>query len=225
MKKITIVSLASFLFLSISSLVAYFLKYLSIDNPWITLAIGVGILIFSGVIALFANKKILLNIFCFFISSVALGFCIRGWYIYRNFDNPLWLMLLISLVCVIYLLIFYLLLYIPFFDKHFNIYIWVFLGLSLIGYIFLIAFTNTTYISTFGYYSIIEIAFIFAMCRANTNYKHLIRNITLSTYSVFVVAIIIALIMLECDSFDFDFGGRESKIVSPKNQKVRKFYD
>jgi hypothetical protein len=143
---------------------------------------------------------------------------------YRNYDNELWVMLLISLVCVIYLLIFYLLLYIPWIEKHINKYIWVFLISTLVVYLVVMFLSETTYISTFGYYVIIEISFILAMCHNQNTLKHLFRDIVLSTYSIFIVAVIIALIMLDGDALDgFDLSGVDdpmSKIDSPKKRKV-----
>ena len=83
--------------------------------------------------------------------------------------------------------------------------------------------TKTTYVSTFGYYVIIEIAFIFAMCKNQNKMQKLFKDIVLSTYSIFVVAIIIAIIMLGADSIDGidpsldpDFEG----LSSPRKQQI-----
>ena len=108
-----------------------------------------------------------------------------------------------------------------FFDKHFKFYIWTFLILTLISYILVFIFSETTFISTFGYFVIIEIAFIFAMCKKEDDFADLFRNITISSFSVFIVAIIMLLIMLECDGLDFDFGGDLFDIASPKEKKKR----
>ena len=163
------------------------------------------------------------NSLCFLVNAVSLGLCIRSWYIYRNFDNELWVMLLISLACVIYLMIFYLLLYIPAIEKIFNIYLWVFLISTLVSYLIVMSLSETTFISTFGYFVIIEIAFIFAMCKTQNTTQRLFRDIVLSTYSVFFVAILIALIMLGADSLDgidpsLDMGF--DGLASPKKQKL-----
>lgn len=221
MKKISIVSAMSFLFLIICSTVAYFLRYVSFNSAIVPLVVGVVVLILSGVLAIFAKQKNLLNIICFVLSAIALGFLIRAWYIFRGFDNSFLTILLVSLACIVYLWIFYLLTFIPFFEKHFNWFFWIYFILSFIAYILVIIFTKTTFVSTFGYYMIIEMAFIFALCAESKNLTELVRSITISTYSVFIVAIIIILFMSGGDGFDADFSGfslNEKK--TPKNQRV-----
>jgi hypothetical protein len=52
---------------------------------------------------------------------------------------------------------------------------------------------------------IIEIAFLFAMFSSSEDWRELVRNVTLSSYSVFFVAILIALMILSGDGADFDF--------------------
>lgn len=208
MKKISIVSIMSFIFLIISSIVAYLLQYISFNKAINPLLIGLIILVSSGLLAIFTKKKIGLNIICFMLSAIALGFCIRAWYIFRNFDNSFFTIFLVSLACVAYLWIFFILAHIPIFEKYFTAFFWLYFIISFIAYVFVIAFTKTTYVSTFGYYMLIEMAFIFALCAESKNLKELVRAITLSTYSVFVVAFIILLFMygggdgLSLDGFD-----------------------
>lgn len=225
MKKITFVSIMSFIFLALCSLFEYIFRSFTFEFAWIPLVIGVGCLILSGILAYNAKNNITANILCFIINSVALGLCIRAWYMYRNYDNSLGVMLIVSLACVVYLIIFYLLLYIPFIEKHINVYIWVFLIFTLVIYLAVMFLSKTTYVSTFGYFVIVEIAFILAMCHKQMTAQKLFRDIVLSTYSVFVVAIIIALIMLGADSLDgLDLnpgdGSPFGTIKSPKKQKV-----
>lgn len=215
----------SLLFLSLCSGFEVLARDYLFESPWVPLAIGVGILILSGILSACAKKNIILNSICFLVNAAALGLCIHAWYMYRCYENSIEVMLLVSLACVVYLLIFYLSLYIPFIEKHINIYIWIFLVLTLVGYLIVMFTTETTYISTFGYYVIIEIAFILAMCHHQTTVKHLFRDIVLSTYSVLIVAIIIALIMLGADSLDGldgigDIGVDGGGIKSPKKQRV-----
>lgn len=226
MKKITLVSLMSLVFLSLCSGFEVLARNYFFESPWIPLVIGVIILIFSGILSANAKKNIVLNSICFLANAVALGFCIHAWYMYRCYENSIGVMLLVSLACVVYLLIFYLSLYIPFLEKHINVYIWIYLALSLVGYLIVMFNTETTYVSTFGYYMIIEIAFILAMCNHQLTAKHLFRDIVLSTYSVLIVAIIIALIMLGADSLDGldgiggDIGPEGGGIKSPRKQRV-----
>ena len=223
MKKITFVSLMSLLFLSLCSLFEYILRNITFSTPWVPLIIGGVTLLLSGIVSLKIKRNVVGNIICFITNSVALGFCIRSWYIYRNYNNPLWMMILISAACVIYLLIFYLLLYIPAIEKIFNVYIWAFLGATLVIYLFIMFNSTTTYVSTFGYFVIIEIAFIFAMCKEQHTLKYLFRDIVLSTYSVLVVGVIIALIMLGADSLDgldMSLDSPSGSFTSPRKRKV-----
>jgi ribose/xylose/arabinose/galactoside ABC-type transport system permease subunit len=57
MKKITIVSVFSLVFLGICSIVADGLKYLELNNEWQLLLTGVAILVFSGVVSLNVRKN------------------------------------------------------------------------------------------------------------------------------------------------------------------------
>ena len=212
MKKITVVSLASFGFLMLCSIVAIMMREVLVD-PVLALVAGIVILVFSGVIALFGRERVWLNIFCFAVNSVAMGFLIRAWYINRGFDNSLWLMCRISLLAVLYLWVFFALSRLPFVRglKGANIALGViYAALSAAVYFAVMINTETTYVSTFGYYMILELAFIFAMSLEVGDGRELLRNLTLSTYSVFVVAIIaavfIAIAVMGGDSCDCDCG-------------------
>ena len=79
--------------------------------------------------------------------------------------------------------------------------------------------TKTNFISTLGFYGIMEIAFIFSMSKSNNSYEDVLEDITTASYSVLIVAVIIILIMLECDSFDgIDIvNDPTSSLSSPKN--------
>ncbi len=224
MKKITLVSIVSILFLSIASIVAYLLKFINNNSKVLFLILGIVILIISGIFAASLKKYKFNNILCLGISSISLGFLIRAWYIFRDFDNALWVMLLVSFACAIYLWVYYLLLFIPFFDKHCGIFTIIFIILSLIGYIIVMSITETTYISTFGYYMIVEISFIIALCMKSNTISNVLRNIVLCSFSIFIVALIMIILMLAGDGMDFDFDfsidGGSSKIDSPKDKRI-----
>ena len=215
MKKISIVSTFAFGFLAVASVVAYFLRFLGGD-VWLPLICGVLLLVISGLLAFFAKKSIAFNAVCSAISAVALGFLIRAWYINRGFDNPLWMMLLVSLGAIGYLWIFFLLSRIPIFKAHPIAFAVPFVVLSAIGYAIFVFTTVTTFVSTFGYYMLVVIAFIFAMCKSTAEPRDLVRAMTLSTYSLFAVAVIIAVFIALGDGdfdldldFDLDFGDGE----------------
>jgi len=222
MKKIGIVSILSFVFLFISSLVAYFLGGITFSSVWVPLCVGVGILIASGVLAIFAKRNMALNAVCYVVSGVALGFCIRAWYVFRDFYNPLWLLALVSLACVAYLWVVFVVSRIPVCKSHPKIYALVAFILSFVGYVLLVIFTKTTFISTFGYYMIIEIAFLFAMFNSSDDFYELFRNITISTYSVFVVAVILVISIASGEDFDLDFALDGFDVATPPNKKQTK---
>lgn len=198
MKKITLVSLASFVFLLMSSAVAVLTKRILTDAV-LSLIIGVAILLISALIALLVREKTEVNILCFVISSVAMGILLRAWYINRGFDNGFDVMLLVSLAAVLYIWIFFALTKLPFVKGSKRAYIAlaiIYLLVSAALYILVVLTTKTTYVSTFGYYMVIELAFIFAMATESENADELIRNLTLSTYSIFGVAIAVAVFIV-----------------------------
>ena len=207
MKKISIVSLFSFLFLFLASVVAYVLGFVNFEHAWVPLVIGVAILIVSGLVALVVKRIVGVNVLCSIISAVALGFMIRSWYVFRGFENALWILVCVSLACVVYLWAVFGLAHLPFARNHPKIFLLIVVLVSLAGYVCLLIFTQTTFVSTFGYYMIVEIAFLFAMFVTSDSVRKLIRNLTLSTYSVFIVAIIIAIMILSEGEvgIDFDF--------------------
>lgn len=210
MKKISVVSLASFIFLMLSSAVALGSKLL-FSNAKAPLILGCIILAVSGILAMIIRESTAVNITCCLLSSLAMGLLIRAWYNLRGLENDIATMLLISLSLVAYLWVFFAISRIPFIRHNktvFIIFSIVFVLLSIIAYVLLVLNTKTTYVSTLGYYAIIQLGFIFAMSLEAHDRYELIRNLTLSTYSVFVVAIIVAIFfiiaMLGGDGLDCD---------------------
>ncbi len=198
MKKITIVSLASFLFLLLASGTAIITRYL-FDEAESALFVGIAILIGSGITAIVIRERKIINVICFFINSIAMGILIRAWYIFRGFDNTFLTMMLVSLATVLYLWVFFALSKIPFIHKSkalYTVLCVLYVSISALAYVIAVTKTHTTYLSTFGYYMIIELAFIFAMSLEVNSPDELIRNLTLSTYSIFLAVIIAAVIAL-----------------------------
>lgn len=212
MKKITVVSLVSFIFLLLCSIVAKLTEN-AFDGYKAPLTIGIAILASSGILALIVRDNTETNIVCSVISAVAMGFIIRSWYILRGLENSLSVMALISLGAVIYLWIYFALIRIPVIKESAGITVAVtvlYAIFSLVIYIVLVLNTKTTFVSTVGYYAILEFAFIFAMSFEVNDNKELIRNLTLSTYSVLIVAVIVlvfALIAAAGGDCDCDCGG------------------
>lgn len=215
MKKITVVSAASFLFLLICSLVARLSKGLFIGcKASLPLIIGIAILAISGIIALIVRERTKVNLFCFALSAVAMGFIMRSWYILRDLDNSIFITLLISLGAVVYLWIYFALIHIPVVKESAGVTVAVsvlYVVISIVIYVILVMKTETSFVSTAGFYAFMEISFIFAMSMEVNDNEELIRNLTLSTYSVFVVAAIVAVFALMAASgsgdCDCDCGG------------------
>ena len=208
MKKITLVSLASFIFLMICSFVARFTKGLfSGYKMTLPLIIGIVILAVSGIIALIIRENTRVNVFCFILSAIAMGFIMRAWYILRNLDNSIFITALISLGAVVYLWIYFALIRIPVIKESAGATVAVsalYGIISIVVYILLVLKTETNFVSTVGYYAFIELSFIFAMSFEVNNNEELMRNLTLSTYSVFVVAAIVGVIALMAAAGDGD---------------------
>jgi hypothetical protein len=206
MKKITIVSAASFIFLLLCSLVARITRGLFLQF-YVPLIIGIAILAVSGIIALIIKDRTPINVLCAILSSVAMGFIVRAWYILRGLENPIYVTALISLGAVAYLWIYFALIRIPPIKESAGVTAAVtalYIILSLVFYIILVVKTDTNFVSTVGFYAFIEISFIFAMSLEVNNNHELIRNLTLSTYSVFAVALIVAVIALMAAAGDGD---------------------
>lgn len=222
MNKVTIFSLTSFIFLCISSVTAYLLRYTNLKLAT-TLIIAFTIIIISAVISIIFRKTVCAKYIGLSLNSISLGFSIRSWYIYKGYDNSLLLMLSIIALCIGILIVFYFLLYIPLFDRHCGIYTIVFMIVGAVGYCFLVALTKTTWVSTLGFYLVIMAGFIIGMCIEADTFQSIMLNALICSFSVLIVAIIIAIIVLGGDGFDFDIsGGSLDGYASPRNKKVNK---
>lgn len=226
MKKISLVSIISIIFFSLSSLVAYTLKFSDTENKWVFFGLGVILIIISGLIALFFNEYKTMNITCLIMNSVALGFLIRAWHMNCKYDNSLLMLLLVSLGVTLLIWLYYLLLFIPFFDRHPILLTILFIILIVTLYIIIMCNTSTSYMSTFGFYMIVVFAFIIAMCVNVNSYSELISTMLIATYSIILVAIIMGLLMLAGDGADFDlgldgssFGGDAGGVEKKKQRK------
>lgn len=220
MQKTFFVSIVSLGFLLISSICAYILRYVTFENAWIPLIIGFGFFLINIAVAIIAENHYRINYVSFAINAIGLGFCIRSWYIFRNFDNSILIMLVVSVIASLYLWVFHMYSKLPFFDRHPTLSTIIFLIFTLVSYTFVVAETRTTFVSTIGFYLIIEVAFLFAMGVRVDTYKELFRNVLLSSFSVIAVAIIIAIIMLGGDDLDLDLSGLN--FSNSSNEKKKK---
>lgn len=224
MKKITLVSIISILFFSLSSIITYILRFSETDNKWFFFTIGIFLILISGFLAFAFKKYNGIVKTCLVLNSIALGFFIKAWYIFSGYDNPLWMMLLVSVSTVILLLVYYLLTYIPFFNRHPVLLTVLYIILILIIYIVVASTTKTTFVSTFGFYMIVQFTFIIGLCIESRTYSELMKNMLYCSYSIIIVAIIIGLMMLAGDGVDLsldglDFSGGGSGGNGPKKAR------
>lgn len=206
MKKITIVSLTSFIFLLLCSAVAKLTEGVFADFKT-PLIIGAAILALSGILAFIVRETTPVNIFCAVLSAVAMGFILRSWYILRGLENSILIMALISLGAVVYLWIYFALIRIPCVRESAGVTVAItalYVVISIVIYILLVLCTKTTFVSTVGFYAFLEISFIFAMSLEVNDTDELIRNLTLSTYSVLAVAVIVAVFAIMAMAGDGD---------------------
>lgn len=197
MKKISIVSSASLGFLLLASAVAI-LTLSVFKEAEAALFAGIATLVATGALTLIIKERKTVNIVCFVVNAAAMGCLIRAWYLFRGFDNSFITMFFVSLATVLYLWVFFALSKIPFIHRSkaaYTVLCIAYVLLSVLVYVIAVATTHTTYLSTFGYYMAIELAFIFAMSLDTENPDELIRNLTLSTYSIFIVVIIAAVVV------------------------------
>ncbi len=219
MKKLFIIIISSLLFLFGVSFVSLLLSIFSFTKAWIPLTIGSSIIVLSIIMLIIYLKslKTCILYLIFIVNMIAMGFLIKSWHIYRGYNLELHILLLIAIACSLYLIGFFLLSLIPIFSSHYEVFSVIVLLLSIISYVVLIILTSTNYLSTYGYYMIIEIGFIFALSVYNENYKSMMKSISFSTFLVIIVAIIIALIMLDGEP-DFDIINNDFNLMSPKEQ-------
>lgn len=222
-KKALFVSGATLLFLIVASAVGYLLGFIDTDRGswYIFLLFGVGMLVASGVTAFLVRGSTPCNVLCFCVNAAALGFLIRAWYIGRGLENNFLTMFLICLACVVCLWVYFLLSLIPAAQRHPIIFFWIIAFVTVAAYIPAAIVTETTFLSTFGYYMLVVAAFIFAMLLEATDLRELMRHLTISAYSVFAVAVIIAVILLSADGGDLplDFVG---DLVTPGEKKKKR---
>ncbi|MCM1289925.1 MAG: hypothetical protein NC132_03740 [Corallococcus sp.] len=228
MRRLARTILASFLFLTVCSLVGYLAYYTKITHFWTMFGIATGVLAVG--IGIGCVKHISCKVVAFFINAVAMGFYLQSWYISRGFtDNGIWLMLGVAALAVAYTVLFVLPLFIPAVSRHYGIYVTVFVLLSLGGYIALVVCTTTTWVSTLGYYGILQLSFILGCSFSCGDLEDEIRALWISSYSIVICAAIILLAVLGGDGCDgcgdgcsCDGGGSISSPLGNKTPKQQK---
>lgn len=220
MLKVHVTAILSFVFLFAASIVALLLDN-TVFGPEVLLLIATIIVAISGLCVYILRNNKLSKIIPLLLNAVSLGFAIRAWYVFRNLDNNLLVMIGVSLICIAFLYLFYLLTYIPVLERHCTALMVGLVLISMIIYICLIFTTKTTWLSTVAYYLVIEICFIIGMCIEVDTLGDLLKELINCSFGVVIVIVIVALcIISEGASFDlsFDFG---SKLNSPRDKKIK----
>ena len=203
MRKLCYLTLFSIVFLFFSAIVTSLTGMIRFKSAWIPLIIAFAILILSTVLSVICRDNLNgKSLFMTALNSIALGFAIRAWYIFRNINNPVRVLLPVALAASAVLIIFYAISLIPFVDRHYSVFFWILSALILALYITVAALTRTTFMSTFGFYLI----FTLTLCMCNcSEFESLYTQMLIASFSIWVVAIIILLLMLDGDGFDLDF--------------------
>lgn len=216
--KTLIISVA---FLAVTSVVCFLTSFLSLTFWW---AFGTAtVLLACGVIVLILLRKHekTAHSLTVGINAVAMGFYLRSWYVNRGFDNPLWLMLLISVAAVAYLVLFLLVTKISFFSN--DTWLVIYILASLVVYVVLVVATKTTWVSTLGFYGLLQMGFMVGLRLNDDSQGNELTIALLSTYSVLICAVIILLVALGADALDcvdFGFGaGSDSKKAKKSKSK------
>ena len=172
------------------------------------------------------RHKTAADIICLAVNAVAPGLCIRAWYIVRGPENNLLTMFLICLTCIAVLWVFFFAGLIPPFARHAKVCFLVFLLAGAAVYLIFVCVTETAFLSTFGYFMLVEAGFIFGMLFSAENIKRLLRIAALSSYSVFIVAVIIAVTALSEDGSGFEIlacmvdGGTDTSKKKSKSKNL-----
>ncbi len=220
MKKLFFILISSFVFLLISTTISYFLQFVIDLEYGYLLLIGVGIAIVSLILAISFKIIFSMKYVCFVINAISLGFMMRSWYIYRELNNPLWVLYLVAIALVLYIILFYLLSYIPSLTKHYGWFCGTYFLVTLIVYVYLIEHIQTTYLSTFGLYLIIQIPLIIVLCIKSEGNKILFSNILKASFSIFMIALILLIIMFDGDA-EIDAIGDSIDLSNPTENKKK----
>lgn len=205
MRKLSYLTLFSIVFLFFSAIVTSLTGMIRFKSAWIPLIIAFAILILSTVLSVVCRDNLNgKSLFMTALNSIALGFAIRAWYIFRNIDNPVRVLLPVALAASAVLIFFYAISLIPFVDRHYSVFFWILSALILALYITVAVLTRTTFMSTFGFYLIFTWTLTLCMCNCS-EFESLYTQMLIASFSIWVVAIIILLLMLDGDGFDLDF--------------------
>jgi len=155
------------------------------------------------------------------LNSIAMGFAIRAWHIYKEYDLSLSEILLPLIIIMAYLLIIIAISNIPVIknnDTLFGVLITIIFISTIVAYIIIVNNVKTNWFSTLGYYLIVQIGIIIGYFIIREGDENIIDVMLYSSYTIIIVVIIIALLIGGADSLDFDIpvdsaGGKKKKNV------------
>lgn len=220
-KRVLITFGVSAAFLAVVSVVGFLAKYIPLDF-WGIIAVASAIFVAGTVLAVTLRKHTIVTVVTLALNAISMGFYLRAWYINRGFDNPLWLILLVTLLASLYMLVYVLPLFIPVLREHCAWYSIAFVVLSIAGYICLIVFTKTTWVSTLGYFGILQLGFSFALLYNSEEKSCTLRSLQIASYSVAICAIIIIIIALGGDGLDGLDGLGDGLFLGGSSKKEKK---
>ena len=126
-------------------------------------------------------------------------------------------MLAVALAASAVILVYYLISLIPFADRHYAVFFWILSAVLAVCYVVCVFAFHTTYLSTFGYYSVFIWCMVIVMCNDNKN-AAFYRSVLFASFSVWIIAVIILLFMLNGDSFDLDI--IDFSVDSPRKARI-----
>lgn len=200
------------------------------NNKFVGVGFGGGIIIICGVIALTVKKPSYIPVFI--ANSLAVGIAISSMYSHFEFFPPAWQLALVALGTITLFGIFCLLTKIPFFAKHHIICGILFLLLVLTAEILLTVFVSP-YVFGFSLFLFMTLSsHVLCLSAKATNMDILIRNLTICSFTVLLLAIIIVvLIITEGDGAEIaeaffpdtpSSKGRKGSKVNPYNFETLK---
>ena len=134
-----------------------------------------------------------------------------------TFFNLIFIVLAVALAASAVILVYYLISLIPLADRHYAVFFWILSAVLAVCYVVCVFAFRTTYLSTFGYYSVFIWCMVIAMCNDNEN-AAFYRSVLFASFSVWIIAVIILLFMLNGDSFDFDI--IDFSVDSPRKARI-----
>lgn len=225
MKKIAFIGILTTIFFLLTTIISYLLTLTSLNDK-ICLVIGFIISIVSLIsIIVYITKfeKNNHNIYyedkyivykksltfysiLFSINIIALSFFVSAFLIYTEYNNSLIYLLVANAFTLAYYIVSYILFLIPFLQKYIKIYLPIYYLLTIILFFVLLAFLPEIPTIIFGFYLIVEVFFIFCLYLKINNYLKVLKSLTISSLSIFIVGIFVAIIILDGDiDLNFDF--------------------